>query len=576
MTDYPTASEYQEIVQHPEAVFTDPELKEAVPEEGTLGLPRAITGAFAVVFPVVVDGKKLAVRFFLSAMPDQHTRYRAISQFLKGHELPSIAGFEYQSKGVHVNGRILPLLKMEWIDGVPINRFIAENLDRPDVLKQLAGGWVALTDRLDEAGVAHGDFQHGNILVTYTSGKPEFRLIDLDTMYVPGFKAGKHSEIGHRNFQHPDRDTGTVGPAMDRFSGLVVLTALRACAVRPDLWDRYDTGENLLFGSEDFYDPQRSPLFRELAGIDDLKPYVEALRTACFLEPEDVPTPGEVEQGIIHPLRGKTLRTKRTRRAGRSEKRSPLEGAFLPGLLIAVVISSVLVAIGWWRVGVILAVISGILAVLGSWRRYRRLPEVRRRRRLQAEIELFERQINRLKREVERLKNEQEEVEGRIQSVRQDRLNALREDALERYLNARMIGEAVGFDGLTHKHIVRLKAAGIRSAYQVTPEKVARAREMGENSRQAVLRWRASLVEASKDSVPAKLPESEETRLQAIVAQRKEELKASIDRECKKQEVRLDETKEISQRLDNLPEIPYRRYLAYLLRIAPLPSKQGS
>lgn len=113
--------------------------------------------------------------------------------------------------------------------------------------------------------------------------------MDYDTTYVPALRGRSSAEVGHRNYQHPDRTDADFGPDIDRFSALVIYTALRACAVRPELWEQYDTGENLLFRDADFYAPDESPLFEALAQTEPLGDLGEALRTACYVEPSDVP-----------------------------------------------------------------------------------------------------------------------------------------------------------------------------------------------------------------------------------------------------------------------------------------------
>src|SRR2546430_4647189 len=49
--------------------------------------------------------------------------------------------------------------------------------------------------------VAHGDLQHGNILVRGGS----IQLVDYDGMWVPALKGRHATEIGHRAYQHPER-----------------------------------------------------------------------------------------------------------------------------------------------------------------------------------------------------------------------------------------------------------------------------------------------------------------------------------------------------------------------------------
>src|SRR5207248_10425515 len=54
---------------------------------------------------------------------------------------------------------------------------------------------------LEAAKVAHGDLQHGNILVRGGS----IQLVDYDGMWVPALSGRDATEIGHRAYQHPER-----------------------------------------------------------------------------------------------------------------------------------------------------------------------------------------------------------------------------------------------------------------------------------------------------------------------------------------------------------------------------------
>jgi len=48
-------------------------------------------------------------------------------------------------------------------------------------LQQLAERFRTMVSRLKEAGIAHGDLQHGNILVI----DDDYKLVDYDGIYVP-------------------------------------------------------------------------------------------------------------------------------------------------------------------------------------------------------------------------------------------------------------------------------------------------------------------------------------------------------------------------------------------------------
>ena len=69
---------------------------------------------------------------------------------------------------------------------------------------------------------------------------------------------------------------------VDRFSNLVIYTALRALRVGGKaVWEKYDNGDNLLFRPTDFAAPQASPLFQELLKLND--PEVTKLTRALAL-----------------------------------------------------------------------------------------------------------------------------------------------------------------------------------------------------------------------------------------------------------------------------------------------------
>src|SRR5256714_11700117 len=54
---------------------------------------------------------------------------------------------------------------------------------------------------------------------------------------------------------------------MDRFSALVIYLSLAALERDPALWERFHTGDNLIFVREDFLQVGRSPIWQELRRI---------------------------------------------------------------------------------------------------------------------------------------------------------------------------------------------------------------------------------------------------------------------------------------------------------------------
>ena len=576
---YPTSSAYQEALQFPETAFEDEELKQAEPEENVLGLPRTVTGAFAAVFPMKGRTGRWAVKCFLSEVPDQQERYRQIGRYLQKVSLPYVVDFDYQPAGVHVEGRTLPLLKMAWVEGVPLNRFVREHLGEPDVLKKLTVRWLEMLARLEEADVAHGDLQHGNVLVTRQEERLALRLVDYDTMYVPPLNGRGSAEIGHRNYQHPDRSERDFGPYLDRFAGLVIYAAMQVCIRKPEVWERYDTGENMLFRAADFYQPEDAPLLEEVAQDEALQPLAEMLRTACYLEPEDVPAMEDVLDEGAADASGPSLidrlkrRTRQATQRAEAAVRTGVARYFLPAALAGVLAAVVLMAAGW-EAGAAGGGILGLIGAAGAVRYgHRRVPVVRRRRRLHQEVSYFERLIGNLEREIEALQEKREAVMDSVEELRAERLRERQEEARYDYLKHHFVNEAQTVEGVTHRVVVRLKAAGIRTAYECTPERLAEVKRIGDRSRARVQMWRAGLLVRYEDTIPDALSPAGERRLRRYVERRLEGLEVEQERAREKIRVQREELEQVRRRLDQVPRVSIGRYVGYLLRLTMLPAR---
>ena len=205
--------------------------------------------------------------------PQLHNRYLAISAHLDQAQRIFMVDFRYLDDGMRIRGDWFPILKMRWVEGFRLNEFVAEHLDRPVIIERLCQMWLKLAQELREAGMAHGDLQHGNVLLVpgTKTGLLSLRLIDYDGLYVPALADQPSGEVGHPHYQHPQRlREGTYNAEIDRFSHLVIYTALRCLRLGGKvLWDRHDNGENLLFRESDFRNPSGSKLLRELWSIAD-------------------------------------------------------------------------------------------------------------------------------------------------------------------------------------------------------------------------------------------------------------------------------------------------------------------
>jgi len=573
MSSYPTPSDYQEALQAPAVAFADPDLQTATPRTNALGLPQPITGSFAAVFPVTTEtGARYAVKCFLTEEPAQQDRYEAVADALNAIDHDAFVEFAYQPEGIQVRGEGYPILKMAWAEGTTLNRFVEKHLDRPEVLDRLATAWADLIADLEGMDLAHGDLQHGNVLVETAGEAPRLRLVDYDTMYVPALEGRTSAEVGHRNYQHPDRTDADFGPPIDRFAGLVIYTALRACTVRPNLWAEYDTGENLLFRDADFYAPEDSSLFDALAEVESVSDLADALRTACYLESADVPSLEAVRDGKLDASRTSISRS-RARKGRDAAERDAFAQAFMPATVAVCLSAMGLIATGGTVPGFGLLLTGAAIGGGMAAARYRRLSLVRRRQRLEQEAERFADTIRDLEREVESLKGKRAELRTSMESRREERLEELQETALHDRLKHHFVGEVREVDGLSHKHVVRLKSANIRTASELTPEAIDSLRRISDRARARLKMWRAALEEKYADEVPDSLSPAQERRLQRYVQHRIEDIDDQIARTREKIQTQETERERVEARLDEMPTVTLGRYVRYLLRLGTLPDR---
>lgn len=294
--NWPLSQDYNEAVQNPATSLGDPELKQGHAVVNSLGLPIPRSGNFADVYEFVgIDNKHHALKCFTRPVGDLQRRYAAIDEHLSRARLPFTVGFRFHQDGVRIRKQWYPLLQMEWVEGFTLNEFLRNNLAKTAHVEALFLMWVRLAKRLRVAEIAHGDLQHGNVLLVPGSkaSKLELKLIDYDGMWVPALAEQPSGEMGHANYQHPLRlRLGTYSADVDRFPHLVVACALRGLVVAgADLWKRFDNGDNLLFRESDLKAPRQSELMRTLWDLQDpvLCPLLGHLVLATRRPLEDTP-----------------------------------------------------------------------------------------------------------------------------------------------------------------------------------------------------------------------------------------------------------------------------------------------
>lgn len=232
-----------------------------------LGNVEMYTGGFSVVFPVDVNGEKWAFRCWHTSVGDVRDRLMKLSGELKRTQLPYFCDFEYVYEGIVVDGVPYPTTRMKWIDGDNLVGYICKNRNK-EVLKKLARSFKTMCIDLHNNHIAHGDLQHGNILVDNTG---RLFLIDYDSVYMP--EMGEQADIiaGKQEYQHPNRkDNKNASEKLDYFSELIIYVSILAVSEDLSLIDKYNMiadEDCMLFSKEDFNDLCHSQVYEDIKAL---------------------------------------------------------------------------------------------------------------------------------------------------------------------------------------------------------------------------------------------------------------------------------------------------------------------
>jgi hypothetical protein len=294
---YPTLEKYNEALQHPQVAFSDPDLANGKVTVNGFGLPVAMCGGFALTYGITNGrGKKFAVRCFHKQSNSLEKRYDAISRRLRGLNSPFFLDFDFQHSGIRIAGAQYPIVKMEWASGVTLGEYLERYHTSPDSLRALGISLADLAAFLESNRIAHGDIQPENVMATGPGGR--LQLIDYDGMYVDELAQSGASELGQKNFQHPQRGNGDWGPNLDRFSFILLHVALKSLNVEPSLWGQTQSdGGAVLFRAHDLANPGNSAVFARLLERQGVGEDVRNLARVCDATCGAVPCLGDFMAG---------------------------------------------------------------------------------------------------------------------------------------------------------------------------------------------------------------------------------------------------------------------------------------
>ena len=294
---WPLSSHFSTMLQTPRVAFKDPVFKNAQILRNAQGQPKPWAGAFAVVYKATLEnGENRAVRVFSSESSERRERYEIISQYLQDHPVKCLVNFEYRDNAIRsTDGRWYPLVIMDWVEGHTLFQWVdgQARAGNAKAIRLAADVWAKIVAEMEDAQIAHGDYQQANILVT---AEGQMKLVDYDCMCVPALVGRRNLEIGVEPYQHPDRNGDTpLSLTLDRFSALMIYLSLRALAADVSLWQKYviqTSYDKMMFRKEDIMASQDSELIADLrqSPDEDVRELTEILLRQALGPMDKVPS----------------------------------------------------------------------------------------------------------------------------------------------------------------------------------------------------------------------------------------------------------------------------------------------
>ena len=276
--NYPLISEYKEAIRAAEENFE--ELKNLRPVLDEDGEPVMTSGNFAVVFKMKDEqtGKQHAVKCFLKDQEGRAEAYRMIAEELEYVNSTFLTPIKYFDKELFVDSKNsdeteFPVLLMDWVEGMTLDKYIREHIDDQYGLSLLAYQFSRLAMWLMPQPFAHGDLKPDNILV---KDDGTLVLVDYDDMYVPAMKGQKACELGSPDFRHPSRTENDFDEHIDDFSLASILLSLKAISLQPSLLEEYGASDRLLFSEKDYRNLPDSKV------MDAIKPLMQDAELASL------------------------------------------------------------------------------------------------------------------------------------------------------------------------------------------------------------------------------------------------------------------------------------------------------
>lgn len=251
---YPLISEYIDSIMSAEDNFAT--LIYLRPVFDNEGRPVMSSGNFSVIFKMedVRDQKLYAIKCFTKEQNGRDSAYKKISKEINDLRSSYFLHVEFLEKELFVDSintidDEFPVVLMDWVEGLTLDKYVQTNIDNTYCLKMLAYNFSRLGSYLLSQNFAHGDLKPDNIIIG-NSGK--LFLVDYDGMYFPAMKGMPARELGSPDYQHPERNLNDFNELLDDFSIVLITLSLKVIALKPELYKTHTCKDALLFKRNDF------------------------------------------------------------------------------------------------------------------------------------------------------------------------------------------------------------------------------------------------------------------------------------------------------------------------------------
>ena len=369
---YPSVRQYTETIKlsskSPEEFFD--KLSNLRPVFDENGDPIMSNGNFAVVYKMVDgNGKFHAIRCFHRYQERRGQSYKLICEELNKVSSSYLLPIKYYEKELYIDSVEYPVLLMDWVDGVPLDKYLREVINDNTKLRSIAEKFRQLAVWLLDQPFAHGDMKPDNILVREDGS---LVLVDYDGMFVPAMQGERSREVGSPDFRNPSRTEDDFDKNIDTFPIISILLSLELLIENKDYLSKFGAEDRLLFSEDDYRNIDNSVLFRIALSSynDDISELAINLKSQlCTIN----------DNNIIHLLNQKEIRNKQKQKNEKIEKRLTililLYNLFIP--LGAYIYSRIMPIADWNPLGVSIGILCSaffiyiVIVIIDLFRPYK-------------------------------------------------------------------------------------------------------------------------------------------------------------------------------------------------------------